>query len=51
MKFRSCATVFALASEKRDDPFQPALDRWCDGRPDERTLALTRHENKALGSV
>jgi len=45
MKFRSCATLFALVSGERDNPFQGALDRWCDGRPDERTLALTRHEN------
>jgi len=45
MKFRSCTTLFALVSGERDNPFQRALDRWCDGRPDERTLALTRHEN------
>jgi uncharacterized protein (DUF1810 family) len=45
MKFRSCVTLFALASGERDNPFQRALDRWCNGRPDERTLALTRHEN------
>jgi len=31
MKFRSCATLFALASGERDNPFQRALDRWCDG--------------------
>ena len=42
MKFRSCATLFALASEEDNNPFQGALDRWCDGRPDERTLALIR---------
>jgi uncharacterized protein (DUF1810 family) len=45
MKFRSCATLFALASGEQDNPFQRALDRWCNGRPDDRTLALTRHEN------
>src|SRR5262244_1248580 len=39
MKFRSCATLFALVSAERDNPFQRALDRWCDGPPDERTLA------------
>src|SRR5215472_5728057 len=27
---------------ERDNPFQRALDRWCNGRPEERTLALTR---------
>jgi len=45
MKFRSCATLFALVSAERDNPFQRALDRWCDGPPDERTLALTRHDH------
>ena len=40
MKFRSCATLFALAAGEGDNPFQRALDRWCDGRPDEQTLAL-----------
>ena len=40
MKFRSCATLFALASEEDNSPFQGALDLWCDGQPDERTLAL-----------
>jgi uncharacterized protein (DUF1810 family) len=45
MKFRSCATLVALASGERGKPFQRALDRWCNGRLDERTLALTRHEN------
>jgi uncharacterized protein (DUF1810 family) len=45
MKFRSCATLFALASGERDNPFQRALDRWCNGRPDERTLGFTRHAN------
>jgi uncharacterized protein (DUF1810 family) len=41
VKFQSCVTLFALAAEE-DNPFQRALDRWCDGRPDERTLALIR---------
>jgi uncharacterized protein (DUF1810 family) len=43
LKFRSCATLFALASEEDNNPFQRALDRWCDGRPDERTLAVIHH--------
>jgi uncharacterized protein (DUF1810 family) len=42
MKFRSCATLFAVAAEEDKNPFQRALDRWCDGQPDERTLALLR---------
>ena len=40
MKFRSCATLFALATGERDNPFQRAIDQWCDGRPDDRTLTL-----------
>ena len=40
MKFRSCATLFSLATDDPDNPFRQALDRWCSGRPDERTLAL-----------
>jgi uncharacterized protein (DUF1810 family) len=45
MKFRSCATLFALATGERDNPFQHAIDQWCDGRPDERTLALIRGDD------
>ena len=45
MKFRSCATLFALATgEENNNPFQRALDRWWDGQPDERTLALIRDD-------
>jgi uncharacterized protein (DUF1810 family) len=40
MKFRSCMTLFSLAADDPDNPFRQALDRWCDGRPDEQTLAL-----------
>ena len=45
MKFRSCMTLFALATSAADDPFRDALDRWCDGRPDGRTLALVAAED------
>ena len=45
MKFRSCATLFALATgEENNNPFQCALDRWWDGQRDERTLALIRDD-------
>jgi uncharacterized protein (DUF1810 family) len=38
MKLRSCATLFARVS---DDPiFQKLLDKYFDGKPDERTLLL-----------
>jgi uncharacterized protein (DUF1810 family) len=40
MKFRSCMTLFLLATDDQANPFGEALDRWCGGRPDERTLAL-----------
>jgi uncharacterized protein (DUF1810 family) len=40
MKFRSCMTLFSLATDGSDNPFRHALDRWCAGRPDEQTLAL-----------
>ena len=40
MKFRSCMTLFSRAMDDPDNPFRHALDRWCGGRPDERTLAL-----------
>ena len=41
LKFRSSMTLFAVAGP--DGPFQKALDRWCGGAPDERTLDLLRH--------
>jgi uncharacterized protein (DUF1810 family) len=40
LKFRSCMTLFSLAANDRDNPFRQALDRWCDGRPDQRTQGL-----------
>ncbi len=38
MKFRSCMTLFALTTVPA--PFRAALERYCDGRMDERTLEL-----------
>ena len=40
MKFRSSMTLFALAATDGDNAFREALDRYCEGRMDERTLAL-----------
>jgi uncharacterized protein (DUF1810 family) len=40
LKFRSCMTLFSLATDDPANPFREALDRWCGGRLDERTLAL-----------
>ena len=42
LKFCSSMTLFAVAAP--DGPYQGALERWCEGRPDVRTLALLRHE-------
>src|SRR6267378_7577869 len=39
VKFRSCMTLFSLATVDPDNPFRHALDRWCGGQPDEQTLA------------
>ncbi len=33
-------TLFSRAADDADNPFRQALDRWCDGRPDEQTLVL-----------
>jgi len=38
VKFCSSMTLFAIAGP--DGPYQAALDRWCGGEPDHRTLAL-----------
>jgi len=40
MKFGSCMTLFSLAADGRDSLFHTALDRYCGGRQDERTLEL-----------
>jgi uncharacterized protein (DUF1810 family) len=39
MKFRSSMTLFARASDN-EPLFRAALDRYCQGRMDEGTLAL-----------
>jgi uncharacterized protein (DUF1810 family) len=38
LKFRSSMTLFAVAAP--EGPYQGALDRWCGGEPDPRTIAL-----------
>ena len=40
MKFCSSMTLFALAAGKGESTFRRALDRYCDGGIDKRTLAL-----------
>src|SRR3954447_9812429 len=39
-KFCSSMTLFSLAADEGECPFRQALDQFCDGRADERTLAL-----------
>jgi uncharacterized protein (DUF1810 family) len=40
LKFHSSMTLFAHAADDDRRPFRRALDRYCEGRMDERTLAL-----------
>jgi uncharacterized protein (DUF1810 family) len=40
LKFRSCMTMFAVVSD--ETVFKQALTRFCDGKPDWRTLELLR---------
>lgn len=42
LKFRSSMTLFGVAIGNPGSVFQQALDRYFDGLPDERTLALLR---------
>lgn len=44
MKFHSSMTLFALASGNDGGIYRQALDRWCDGQMDARTVALLRRE-------
>ena len=39
-KFRSSMSLFALASSAGDSVFHTALERYCDGKLDEATVAL-----------
>lgn len=40
MKFRSSMTLFEKASSGRPNVFEAALEKFCDGQRDQRTLAL-----------
>jgi uncharacterized protein (DUF1810 family) len=40
MKFCSSMTLFSIAAEGREASFDAALEKFCKGRKDERTLAL-----------
>jgi uncharacterized protein (DUF1810 family) len=45
LKFRSSMTLFDVASNHENARFQVALERYYDGRPDERTLELLARQN------
>ncbi|UPA26318.1 DUF1810 domain-containing protein [Shinella oryzae] len=45
LKFRSSMTLFDAASNHENARFQVALERYYDGRPDERTLELLARQN------
>ena len=45
MKFRSSMTLFAAVEP--NGPFEAALQRWCGGETDERTLALLDQASNA----
>ena len=40
MKFHSSMTLFAIAAGDDDSIYRQAIDRWCGGRRDERTVTL-----------
>ncbi|WLR99261.1 DUF1810 domain-containing protein [Shinella sumterensis] len=45
LKFRSSMTLFDVASSHENARFPIALERYYDGRPDERTLELLARQN------
>ena len=42
VKFRSSMTLFVVAAQEEDSVFRRALDRWCAGEMDTRTLEPLR---------
>jgi uncharacterized protein (DUF1810 family) len=46
IKFCSSMTLFALASLQGENAFVQALDRYCGGRMDERTVALLETDER-----
>ena len=49
LKFRSSMTLFGEAGGASDTPFRQALERYCAGEPDPRTLALLRGWGRPRG--
>jgi len=48
MKFRSSMTLFAVAAEAEDSLYRQAIDRWCDGEMDQRTLGVLESKNGSI---
>jgi uncharacterized protein (DUF1810 family) len=40
LKFRSSMTLFCVVAPDPNSPFKRAIDRWCDGSPDQATINL-----------
>jgi uncharacterized protein (DUF1810 family) len=46
LKFFSSMTLFSEAAREQIDLFMQAIDRWCEGKPDEKTLGLLRKQGE-----
>ena len=44
LKFCSSMTLFSEAAREQIRLFRRAIDRWCGGKPDEKTLGLLRKQ-------
>lgn len=46
LKFQSSMTLFEAAASGEEDAFGRALDRWCEGKRDARTISLLSPKGK-----
>jgi uncharacterized protein (DUF1810 family) len=46
LKFCSSMTLFSEAAREQIRLFRRAIDRWCEGKPDEKTLGLLRKQGE-----
>jgi uncharacterized protein (DUF1810 family) len=51
LKFTSCMTLSALASEKQDDLFHKALARYCVGQMDARTQIMLAEQARSARRI
>ena len=47
LKFRSCMTLFSQCIDRRSI-FSDALEKFCNGRPDDRTLAILQNQDSPI---